>query len=60
MDGGIPPIDPLDLEMNARARVGDYTRDPERSGWLQRRMGANLLVLGLLLVAGLIVFLLTR
>jgi hypothetical protein len=60
MDGGIPPIDPLDLEMNARARAGDYTRDRERSGWLQRRTGGNLLVLGLLLVAGLIVFLVTR
>jgi hypothetical protein len=55
---GIPPIDPLDLEQYARAKERDYTHD--RSGWVQRRMGANLLLLGLLLVAGLIVFLLTR
>jgi len=58
MDGGIPPIDPLDLELYARARERDYTAG--RSGLVQTRMGANLLVLGLLLVAGLILFLLMR
>ena len=55
---GIPPIDPLDLEQYARAKERDYTED--RSGWVQRRMSANLLVLGLLLVAGVILFLVTR
>ena len=55
---GIPPIDPLDLEQFARAKEPDYTHD--RSGWVERRMHANLLVLGLLLVAGVILFLLTR
>ncbi|HET6745600.1 MAG TPA: hypothetical protein VFH90_07080 [Candidatus Limnocylindria bacterium] len=58
MDGGIPPIDPLDLEQQARYRQRDYTEG--RSGWLARRSGANLLVLGAFILAAVIVFLLTR
>jgi hypothetical protein len=54
---GIPPIDPLEHEQYARARERDYA---EGASGMQRRMRANLLLLGLLLVAGLIVFLLTR
>ena len=54
---GIPPIDPLEHEQYARARERDHTEG--RSG-VERRMGANLMLLGLLLVAGVIIFLLTR
>ena len=57
MDGGIPPIDPLDLEQYARARERDFTDG--RRGWLQRRTGPNLVLL-VVVAAALIIFLLTR